>query len=156
MPATFGVWTALARCTSTSSDKPFKQQSESSAWTKLQMEKLHDHQSASSFLLELFDSSLFYQSSKLVKSSSTLQLICANQIPKSKLWTCTKKKRKLPNNNEGDEQSTARHVRMLFTADELTTSCLFSYLSKAHWRPSMPSVVKHFLSSFAIVKTVKW
>ena len=44
----------------------------------------------------------------------------------------------------------------LFTADELTTSCPFSCLSKAHWRPSMPSVLKHFLSSFASVKQVNW
>ena len=70
---------------------------------------------------------------------------------KSKLWNCTKKKENC-HNNEGDEQSTARHVRMLFTADELTTSCLFSSISKAHLRPSMPSVVKHFRSSFSTVK----
>ena len=84
-----------------------------------------------------------------MKSSSTLQLMCAN--PQKQIVELHKKKENC-HNNEGDEQSTARHVRMLFTADELTTSCLFSYLSKANWSPSMPSVVKHFRSSFSTVK----
>ena len=75
--------------------------------------------------------------------------MCAN--PQKQIVELHKKKENC-HNNEGDEQSTARHVRMLFTADELTTSCLFSNLSKAHLRPSMPSVVKHFRSSFSTVK----
>ena len=77
----------------------------------------------------------FYQSSKLVN----IFINPAVDMCKSPKGNCgiAQKKRKLPNNEE-DEQSTARHVRMLFTADELTTSCLFSYLSKAHCRPSVP------------------